>query len=75
MPYFKYYSERHFRFLHQQNPITKESVTIASECLSLMVLLQTTSRGMDCQRGYMNILLEAIVMVFLSTGDRFSQVL
>ncbi|KAK4279829.1 hypothetical protein QN277_011541 [Acacia crassicarpa] len=55
-----------------KNPMTKESVTIASECLSLMVLLQTMSRGKDCHRGYTNILLQAIVMVSLSTGDGFS---
>ncbi|KAK7269008.1 hypothetical protein RIF29_21723 [Crotalaria pallida] len=56
-----------------KNTITKESVTIASECLSLLVLFQTLPKDNDCQRGIMNILLEAIVMVFLSTGDGFSQ--
>ncbi|KAJ1388365.1 hypothetical protein SESBI_39192 [Sesbania bispinosa] len=55
------------------NTITRESVNIASECLSLMVLLQTLSKDNDCQRSFMNLLLEAIVMLFLSTGDGFSQ--
>ena len=54
--------------------MTHESVTVVSECLSLMVLLQTMSQGNDCQRGFMNLLLEAIVMVFLSTGDGISKV-
>ncbi|CAL0321677.1 unnamed protein product [Lupinus luteus] len=56
-----------------KNPITRESVTIACECLSLMVLFQTLQKDDDCQRGFMKILLAAIVMVFLSTGDGFSQ--
>ncbi|XP_019453002.1 PREDICTED: HEAT repeat-containing protein 5B isoform X1 [Lupinus angustifolius] len=56
-----------------KNPITRESVTIACECLSLMVLFQTLQKDDDCQRGFMSILLAAIVMVFLSTGDGFSQ--
>ncbi|XP_057757016.1 protein SWEETIE isoform X1 [Arachis stenosperma] len=56
-----------------KNPITRESVTIVSECLSLMVLLQTLSKGDDCQRSFMNILLEAIVIIFLSTEDGSSK--
>ncbi|KAH1054813.1 hypothetical protein GLYMA_08G364200v4 [Glycine max] len=56
-----------------KNTITRESVTIASECLSLLVLLQTLSKGDDCQRSFMNLLLEAIVMIFLSTEDGISQ--
>ncbi|KAL2329485.1 hypothetical protein Fmac_017066 [Flemingia macrophylla] len=56
-----------------KNTITRESVTISSECLSLLVLLQTLSKGNDCQRSFMNLLLEAIVMIFLSTEAGFSQ--
>ncbi|XP_027929548.1 protein SWEETIE isoform X2 [Vigna unguiculata] len=56
-----------------KNTITRESVTIASECLSLLVLLQALSKGNDCQRSFMNLLLEAIVMIFLSTEAGFSQ--
>ncbi|XP_057443151.1 protein SWEETIE-like [Lotus japonicus] len=64
-----------FTLIHRmlKNTITRESVNIASECLSLMVLLQTLSKDNDCQRSFMNLLLEAIVMIFLSTGDGFSQ--
>nr|KYP59481.1 HEAT repeat-containing protein 5B [Cajanus cajan] len=65
-----------FTLIHKmlkQNTITRESVTIASECLSLLVLLQTLSKGNDCQRSFMNLLLEAIVMIFLSTEAGFSQ--
>ncbi|XP_020224658.1 protein SWEETIE isoform X2 [Cajanus cajan] len=64
-----------FTLIHKmlKNTITRESVTIASECLSLLVLLQTLSKGNDCQRSFMNLLLEAIVMIFLSTEAGFSQ--
>ncbi|RDY13657.1 Protein SWEETIE, partial [Mucuna pruriens] len=64
-----------FTLIHKilKNTITRESVAIASECLSLLVLLQTLSKGNDCQRSFMNLLLEAIVMIFLSTEDEFSQ--
>ncbi|KAI4352232.1 hypothetical protein L6164_006505 [Bauhinia variegata] len=56
-----------------KNPITRDSVTITSECLSLMVLLQTLSRGNDIQKGFMNLLLEAIVKIFLSTEGGVSK--
>ncbi|KAK7295809.1 hypothetical protein RJT34_18721 [Clitoria ternatea] len=64
-----------FTLIHQmlKNTITRESVTIASECLSLIVLLQTLSKDNDCQRSFMNLLLEAIVIIFSSTEDGFSQ--
>ncbi|XP_022635843.1 protein SWEETIE isoform X2 [Vigna radiata var. radiata] len=64
-----------FTLIHKlfKNTITRESVSIASECLSLLVLLQTLSKGNDCQRSFMNLLLEAIVTIFLSTEAGFSQ--
>ncbi|XP_068489389.1 protein SWEETIE isoform X2 [Phaseolus vulgaris] len=64
-----------FSLIHKlfKNTMTSESVTIASECLSLLVLLQTLSKGNDCQRSFMNLLLEAIVMIFLSTEAGLSQ--
>ncbi|KAK7304321.1 hypothetical protein VNO77_45189 [Canavalia gladiata] len=64
-----------FALMHKmlKNTITRESVTVASESLSLMVLLQTLSKGNDCQRSFMDLLLKAIVMIFLSTEDGFSQ--
>ncbi|KAI5432457.1 protein SWEETIE [Lathyrus oleraceus] len=63
-----------FTLIHKmlKNTITKESVNIASECLSLMVVLQALAKGNDCQRSFMTLLLEAIVTIFLSTTDGFS---
>ncbi|XP_048328605.2 protein SWEETIE isoform X2 [Ziziphus jujuba] len=56
-----------------KKPITKESTTVAGECLKFLVLLQTVSKDSDCQRGFMNLLLEAIVMVILASEDSYSQ--
>ncbi|GMI85490.1 SWEETIE [Hibiscus trionum] len=53
--------------------MTKESVAIAGECLQVLMLLQTVSKGSDCQRGFMNLFLEAIVMVFSASVDSRSQ--
>ena len=39
------------------------------------MLLQTVSKTEECQRGFMNLLLEAIVMVFSASEDVRSQVL
>lgn len=63
-----------FTLIHKmlKKNITRESVNIASECLSLMVVLQTLAKGNDCQRSFMTLLLEAIVTIFLSTTDGFS---
>ncbi|GAU16513.1 hypothetical protein TSUD_167430 [Trifolium subterraneum] len=64
-----------FSLIHKmlkQNTITRESVNIASECLSLMVVLQTLAKGNDCQRSFMALLLEVIVTIFLSTTDGLS---
>ncbi|KAG6716276.1 hypothetical protein I3842_04G041200 [Carya illinoinensis] len=52
-----------------KKPLTKESVTIVGECLRILVLLQTLSKGSESQRGFMNLLFEAIVMVFLASED------
>ncbi|KAK9271660.1 hypothetical protein L1049_002023 [Liquidambar formosana] len=56
-----------------KKPITRESVAVAGECLRILVLLQTLSKASECQRGLMNLLLEAIVMVFSVSEDDFSQ--
>ncbi|KAL9427618.1 hypothetical protein AB3S75_029744 [Citrus x aurantiifolia] len=56
-----------------KKPIVKESVTIAGECLRILMLLQTVSKTEECQRGFMNLLLEAIVMVFSASEDVRSQ--
>ncbi|KAL5739454.1 hypothetical protein ACOSQ2_028634 [Xanthoceras sorbifolium] len=56
-----------------QKPITKESVAIAGECLRILMLLQTVSKSSECQRGFMNLLLEAIIMVFSASEDGSSK--
>ncbi|KAM7267217.1 hypothetical protein ACFE04_009383 [Oxalis oulophora] len=50
-------------------PLTKGSVTIAGECLSILMLLQTSSKSSECQRNFMNLLLEAVVLVFSGCGN------
>ncbi|KAI9153290.1 hypothetical protein LWI28_008916 [Acer negundo] len=56
-----------------QKPITKESVAIVGECLRIMMLLQTVLKSSECQKGFMNLLLEAIVMVFSASEDGSSK--
>ncbi|XVE72050.1 hypothetical protein DITRI_Ditri11bG0007500 [Diplodiscus trichospermus] len=56
-------------------PMTKESVAIVGECLQVLMLLQTVSKGSECQRGFMTLLLEAIVIIFSASEDNCSQVL
>ncbi|XVF71655.1 hypothetical protein PTKIN_Ptkin12aG0057000 [Pterospermum kingtungense] len=54
-------------------PMTKESVAVAGECLQVLMLLQTVSKGSECQRGFMSLLLETIVMIFSASVDNCSQ--
>ncbi|KAJ0042851.1 hypothetical protein Pint_18792 [Pistacia integerrima] len=56
-----------------KKPISKESVATAGECLKILMLLQTVSKSDECQRGFMKLLLEAIVMVFSASEDGSSQ--
>ncbi|KAK2663047.1 hypothetical protein Ddye_001621 [Dipteronia dyeriana] len=56
-----------------QKPITKESVAIVGECLRILMLLQMVSKSSECQKGFMNLLLEAIVMVFSASEDGSSK--
>ncbi|KAG5245658.1 HEAT repeat-containing protein [Salix suchowensis] len=56
-----------------KKPASKESVAIAGECLRFLVLLQTLSKANECQRGFMNLLLKAIVMIFSASEDDSSQ--
>ncbi|XP_059452821.1 protein SWEETIE isoform X2 [Corylus avellana] len=56
-----------------KKPLTKESVTVVGECLRILVLLQTVSKGSESQRGFMNLLFEAIAMVLLASEDELSQ--
>ncbi|XP_044468488.1 protein SWEETIE isoform X3 [Mangifera indica] len=55
-----------------KKPLSKESAATAGECLRILMLLQTVSKSDECQRGFMKLLLEAIVMVF-SASDGSSQ--
>jgi hypothetical protein len=56
-----------------KNPITKEGVTVAGECLRILTLLQTLSKDSESQKGLMNLLLEAIVLVFSTSNDTHSR--
>ncbi|KAG4137520.1 hypothetical protein ERO13_D07G076100v2 [Gossypium hirsutum] len=49
--------------------MTKESVVIVGECLQVLMLLQTVSKESDCQRGFMSLFLEAIVMISASEDN------
>lgn len=51
-----------------------ESVTIVGECLKVLMLLQAVSRDSECQKCILNLLLEAIVMVFSASEECPSQV-
>ncbi|XVF20554.1 hypothetical protein REPUB_Repub12eG0010500 [Reevesia pubescens] len=54
-------------------PLTKELVAIAGECLQVLMLLQTVSKGSESQRGFASLLLEAIVLIFSASEDDCSQ--
>ncbi|XP_050383979.1 protein SWEETIE isoform X2 [Argentina anserina] len=64
-------------FLIMQNmlkkPVTAEAASVAGECLGLLVLLQTSSKSSECQRGFMNLLLEAVLVIFKSSEEGSSQ--
>ncbi|KAF6137275.1 hypothetical protein GIB67_036312 [Kingdonia uniflora] len=53
-----------------KKPLTRDTVAITTECLTLLFLLQTLCKVSECQKNLMNLLLEAIVMVVsASTAD------
>ncbi|GMN57078.1 hypothetical protein TIFTF001_026181 [Ficus carica] len=56
-----------------KKPVSKESAAIAIECLRLLVVLQTVSKDLDCQRGYVSLFLEATVMIITAQNDGYSQ--
>ncbi|KAJ4961466.1 hypothetical protein NE237_021376 [Protea cynaroides] len=56
-----------------KEPITRESVSIISESLRLLVLLQKLSKSSECQKGLINLLLEAIVIVVSASADNNPQ--
>ncbi|KAL3630335.1 hypothetical protein CASFOL_023319 [Castilleja foliolosa] len=56
-----------------ENTITRESVAIAGECLKILMLLQTLSKGTEYQKGLIHLLLEAILLIFSMSHGSFSQ--
>uniref|UniRef100_A0A2P2MKT4 HEAT repeat-containing protein 5B isoform X2 n=1 Tax=Rhizophora mucronata TaxID=61149 RepID=A0A2P2MKT4_RHIMU len=53
-----------------QKPVSKESGIIIGECLRFLVLLQTLSKASECQQGFMDLLLKAIIMVISASEDK-----
>ncbi|XP_051126760.1 protein SWEETIE isoform X2 [Andrographis paniculata] len=53
-----------------ENPITREAVAVAGECLKILMLLQTFLKGSEYQKCSIHLFLEAILMI-LSTSDGF----
>ncbi|KAL7101750.1 hypothetical protein ACP275_08G074200 [Erythranthe tilingii] len=56
-----------------ENPINREAVAITGECLKILMLLLTLSKGNDHQKGLIHLLLEAILMIFLMSDGSLSQ--
>ncbi|WCJ25388.1 HEAT repeat-containing protein [Euphorbia peplus] len=56
-----------------KKPVSKESAAVAGECLRFLALLQTLAKASECARGFMNLLLNAIIAVFLASEDNSSQ--
>ncbi|KAL6551851.1 hypothetical protein OROGR_008005 [Orobanche gracilis] len=56
-----------------ENTITREAVAIVGECLKILMLLQTLSKGTDCQKGLIHLLLEAILLIFSTSAGSASQ--
>ncbi|XP_074287369.1 protein SWEETIE [Silene latifolia] len=54
-------------------PVTKESAAFAGECLKTLVLMQTLSKEIECQRGLISLLLEAVIMVLSGTEGNMSE--
>lgn len=57
----------------EKGGMNRESVAIVGECLKLLTLLQAVSKSSTSQKCLLNLLLEAIVMVFLVTKNHLSQ--
>lgn len=61
--------------LLKQKPTNREALALVGECLKILMLLQTLSKATECQKGLMNLLLETIVLVFMTLEDDLSQVI
>ncbi|KAI3726462.1 hypothetical protein L1987_66259 [Smallanthus sonchifolius] len=55
-----------------KKPVKREAVTVAGDCLKILMLLHT-SKAAESQRSLMSLLLEAILMVLLASENDFSQ--
>ncbi|XP_076960722.1 protein SWEETIE-like [Bidens hawaiensis] len=64
-----------FKLIKQalKKPVKREAVTVAGDCLKILMLLHTSSKAPESQRSLMSLLLEAIVMVLLASENDFSQ--
>ncbi|KAJ8545864.1 hypothetical protein K7X08_018447 [Anisodus acutangulus] len=54
-----------------KTPMSREVVVIAGECLKILMLLQTLSRTIECQKCLMNLFLEAVLL--FTTSENSSQ--
>ncbi|KAK4346804.1 hypothetical protein RND71_033143 [Anisodus tanguticus] len=54
-----------------KTPMSREVVAIAGECLKILMLLQTLSRTIECQKCLMNLFLEAVLL--FTTSENSSQ--
>lgn len=58
-----------------QNPINREAVAIAGECLKFLMLLQTVSKECDYEKGLIHLILESVLMIFATSGGSLSPVM
>lgn len=58
-----------------QNPINRESAAIAGECLKIVMVLQTLSKDRDCEKLLIHLLLESVLMIFMTSAGSRSQVM
>ncbi|XP_021759988.1 protein SWEETIE-like isoform X1 [Chenopodium quinoa] len=56
-----------------RKPVTRESAALAGECLRTLVLMQTLPKEVECQKGLMSLILEAVVMILSSTENSPSE--
>ncbi|PWA97474.1 elongation factor 2 [Artemisia annua] len=56
-----------------KNPVKWEAITVAGDCLKILMLLHTSSKAAESHTSLMSLLLEAIVMVLLAPENDSSQ--
>ncbi|KAJ8751677.1 hypothetical protein K2173_025839 [Erythroxylum novogranatense] len=56
-----------------KKPVSRQCVAVVGECLRLLALLQSFPKASECQEGFMDLLLKAIIMVFSASKDDSSQ--